>query len=109
MYVCNSASTRLCLFVLQRQYSIMFVRYETMAKHLHSIAEFLDAPSLENFMFRDRKSDFRRLNPRHREGLERTLGAFKAWCWTRCQTWFSWKRQHEVLRAGSRSERCLSA
>jgi hypothetical protein len=57
----------------------MFVRYETMAKHLHSIAEFLDAPSLESFMFRDRKSDFRRLNPRHREGLERTFGAFKAW------------------------------
>ena len=57
----------------------MFVRYETMAKHLQAIAHFLDAPSIENLTFKARKSDFRRLKPRHREGLERTLGAFKAW------------------------------
>lgn len=62
-----------------RQYSIMFVRYETLSDHIDKIVQYIGAPQLLDFEFRKRRSDYRSLSLPHQKGLNKSLGAFRSW------------------------------
>jgi hypothetical protein len=64
-----------------RAYDIIFVRHENLREESvrKQVAEFLDAPKLLNYDFKQRLSNWRTLSAVEKQNFERLLGAFRDW------------------------------
>jgi hypothetical protein len=64
-----------------RQYDIIFVRYESLQDLdvRRRVAEFMDSPLILRYNMTKRMSDWRALSVERKDALERLLGGFRDW------------------------------
>ncbi len=64
-----------------RQYDIIFVRYESLQDTdvRRRVAEFMESPRILTYNMSKRASDWRSFSVEHKHALQRLLGDFRDW------------------------------